>query len=913
MLKTIKDNLGYIYIKLFKSKTSFSKILFILILILPIVLESGSRFLTELDNERYKIIILVLLVFSSLVLYLARHNLLKSAKRNLHNIKSKKIHFSFSWLFLFFFIFVVLLSLLFCSDKTTNLFSYLYFLAVFISSFLLCKSTSFKEFGSFFVKTLSVISIISLVFFLLLYNTNFAYGTSINVGERYITQSYLDLFYDYGNGLPGRLAASAADRNMSIFWEPGVFGTLLLIGLIFELYFLKEQKSYLRCILFIICILTTFSTAAYLLLPFILFFSLFELPSSKFKSMLIGCGFALGVVFLLISTWYYRDKIFNGSYSLVTRFSSIQYHLKIMFTSPLFGVGPVTANNMYYEISAGTVDAATSTMGYLLSGFGCLFFIFLLIVFISPLFRKDLKWTSKIFIIFFIFFILEKENQVNDFISLTFILMFTFDSLRFKWEPADCYKTNYQNSTIGTIFSKNGSQISKNVSKSFVVKILALAIGLFTIPVYSLYFGNDTYYGVWLTIISILSFITIFDFGFSNGLRTKLSAALQKKDYKLAKEYISSTYTFAATVSGIILIVLTILAFSLNWNDDIYKIGTDVISRIDLSVTIFIVFVTISFQFVLRTVSPILDSLGESALSGSLTLISNVILLVFAIVGSLFNFGNKFIILACLYFVAILTPLVLATFYVFNYRLTNCRPNFKRGQTHWTTIKSLMGLNIAFFVVQLSNLFLLGMNDYIITFVFGDTALVTEYVYYYKIFNFITSAFASIFQPPIWVAVSKAYANNDTEKIQSLRKLTTMISTLVCVLIIGVSISLPFIFEIWLGANAPEISWYIVIIFAVNDLITTILLSQQIIANGMGLVKYQAIIFGIAAACKIPLVLLYNYLFGSVLSFSVVILSNFSITWLLLIILPIGLNKSIKRMNVNDISFNCEFKEVRLR
>ena len=913
MLKTIKDNLSYAYIKLFKSKISFSKILFILILVLPIVLESGSRFLTELNNERYKMIILALLVFSSLMLYLARHNILRSARRNVQNIKNKRINLSFSWLFLFFFIFVVLLSLLLCSDKTTNLFSYLYFIAIFVSSFLLCKSTSFKEFGSFFVKTLSIISIISLVFFLLLYNTNFAYGTSINVGKRYITQSYLNLFYDYGNGLPNSLAASAADRNMSIFWEPGVFGTLLLIGLIFELYFLKEKKSYLRCILFVICILTTFSTAAFLLLPFVLFFSLFELRDSKLKSVSIVFGFVLGIIFLVFSIWLYKDKIFGGSYSLVTRFSSIQYHLKIMFTSPLFGVGPVSANEMYYEISAGAVDAATSTMGYLLSGFGCLFFIFLLIIFISPLFRKDLKWTSKLFLSFFIFFIFEKENQVSDFISFAFILMFTFDSLKFKWEPAGCYKTNYQDSTIGTIFSKNGSQISKNVSKSFVVKILALAVGLVTIPVYSLYFGNDTYYGVWLTIISILSFITIFDFGFSNGLRTKLSAAIQKKNYKLAKEYISSTYTFAATISGVVLIILTVLAFSLNWNDDIYKIGTDVISRLDLSITIFIVFLTISFQFVLRTVSPILDSLGESALSGSLTLISNVILLIFAIIGSLLNFGNKFIILACLYFVAILTPLVLATFYVFKYRLTNCRPNLKRGQTHWTTIKSLMGLNIAFFVVQLSNLFLLGMNDYIITFVFGDTALVTEYVYYYKIFNFITSAFASIFQPPIWVAVSKAYANNDTEKIQSLRKLTTMISVLVCVLIIGVSVSLPFLFEIWLGANAPEVSWYIVIIFAVNDLITIMLLSQQIIANGMGLVKYQATIFGIAAICKIPLVLLYNYLFGDLLSFSVVILSNFSITWLLLIILPVGLNKSIKRINVNDTYFNCEFKEVKLR
>ena len=909
---TFKDNINYLYTKLFKSKIRFSKIIFIVLLCLSILLESGSRFIVDLDSTRYKIIILGLMVLLLIILFLSRHNFISQLKTTFNSIKQKTYRPSFSFVFVLFFSFVVLLSFILCSDKSLNVYSYINFIVIIFSSYMLCKSTTFKEFGRFFVNVLSIICVVSLIFYFLLFNTNYVYGTQLDIQQNYIIQNYLFLFYDFGNGLPGTLAASASDRNMAIFWEPGVFGTIILIGLVFELFFLKEEKNYYRCILFVISLLTTFSTAAFLIVPFIIYFSFFEIKQLDIKKQLLIIGAAIGVVFLGFSLWYYQDKIFSGSFSLITRLNSLFYHLQVMIRSPFLGVGPVSANGIYYEISNGQVDAATSTIGYFLSGFGIFFIFFVIILAIAPFFRKDISLPGKLFLTCFILALFEKEIQVNIFISFAFILMFTFDSIKFKWENKQNLITSYSDSTIGKIFGDYNS-VSKNVGLSFIVKIISLIVGLITIPIYSLYFGNDTYYGVWLTIISVLSFITIFDFGFSNGLRTKLSISLQQKNLNQAKEYISATYSFSTIVSGVLLIILSILAFTLNWNDDIYNIGTNVISRLDLSITIFIVFITVCLQFVFRTIVPILDSIGESAIGGSLTLISNVILLIFAIVGSLVSFSDKFIILACMYFVATLLPLFIATYYVFSRRLPLCKPDFKKNNTHWKIIKSLIGLNVVFFIVQISNLFLTGMNDYIITFIFGDTALVTQYSYYYKIFNFITSGFASVFQPPFWVAIARAYANNDMEKVNKLRKILTYASIFTCFIIVLISVMMPFIFEIWLGNSAPDVSWYVVIIFCINDIITCILLSQQIVANGLGLVKYQAIVFGIAAICKIPLVILYNHLFGSVLSFSIVVLSNFSITWILLVILPIALNKFLRNSKINSKRFNCKYAELRMR
>uniref|UniRef100_UPI000FF138CB hypothetical protein n=1 Tax=Exiguobacterium sp. AM39-5BH TaxID=2292355 RepID=UPI000FF138CB len=56
------------------------------------------------------------------------------------------------------------------------------------------------------------------------------------------------------------------ERNLGIFWEPGLFATFLVIGLLFELFFNNKKISIFRVIIFSLTIFTTQSSAGYLLL-----------------------------------------------------------------------------------------------------------------------------------------------------------------------------------------------------------------------------------------------------------------------------------------------------------------------------------------------------------------------------------------------------------------------------------------------------------------------------------------------------------------------------------------------------------------------------------------------------------------------------------------------------------------------
>ena len=49
-------------------------------------------------------------------------------------------------------------------------------------------------------------------------------------------------------------------------------------------------------------------------------------------------------------------------------------------------------------------------------------------------------------------------------------------------------------------------------------------------------------YGVWLTISSILHWLTYMDVGFTHGLKNRLNECLARKDYEKGKSLVSTTY-----------------------------------------------------------------------------------------------------------------------------------------------------------------------------------------------------------------------------------------------------------------------------------------------------------------------------------------------------------------------------------
>src|SRR6185312_13112956 len=95
-----------------------------------------------------------------------------------------------------------------------------------------------------------------------------------------------------------------------------------------------------------------------------------------------------------------------------------------------------------------------------------------------------------------------------------------------------------------SIFSTDNQRsklVVKNVYKSLIVKVFSTLITLSLISVSIKYIDKQNY-GVWLTLASVVTWLSVFDFGLSNGLTNRLSEAFAKGDCKLAKIYLSTTY-----------------------------------------------------------------------------------------------------------------------------------------------------------------------------------------------------------------------------------------------------------------------------------------------------------------------------------------------------------------------------------
>ena len=106
----------------------------------------------------------------------------------------------------------------------------------------------------------------------------------------------------------------------------------------------------------------------------------------------------------------------------------------------------------------------------------------------------------------------------------------------------------------------------KNIAGSLVLKCISILISLQVVPL-TINYINPTKYGIWLTLSSIIAWLSYFDLGFAHGFRNRFAEAKAKGDIKLAREYISTTYAVLFLLFSFILLVALIVNCFLNWSN----------------------------------------------------------------------------------------------------------------------------------------------------------------------------------------------------------------------------------------------------------------------------------------------------------------------------------------------------------
>ena len=104
----------------------------------------------------------------------------------------------------------------------------------------------------------------------------------------------------------------------------------------------------------------------------------------------------------------------------------------------------------------------------------------------------------------------------------------------------------------------------RQIKGAVVYRVVALAASFIAIPLMINYLGQEQF-GVWSTLLTVLSWIVFFDLGVGNGLRNKVAETLARGETKEASSYIASGYSIVGLMALVLWILLTVGAYFVPW------------------------------------------------------------------------------------------------------------------------------------------------------------------------------------------------------------------------------------------------------------------------------------------------------------------------------------------------------------
>lgn len=250
--------------------------------------------------------------------------------------------------------------------------------------------------------------------------------------------------------------------------------------------------------------------------------------------------------------------------------------------------------------------------------------------------------------------------------------------------------------------------LKKNFSVGFLMKIVSVGLSFLYIPMLLSYL-NLAQYGLWMTILSVISWIYIFDFGMGNGLKIKLSEALAYDDNESAKQYISTTYALVGTIGlvvflcGAILSNLSVFEFS-NWFSGAEE------SEQDLKTIVFVTFSFAMMNFIVSIYKQILFATNRFYFIGAIDVAVQITNILFLLMIQQV-LPPSVMVISVLYGASSILVGVSVSIYIFkdNRALAPSISSIK-----YSLVRDIFGLGFKFLLIQLATIVIYSTDSIII-------------------------------------------------------------------------------------------------------------------------------------------------------------------------------------------------------
>ena len=336
-------------------------------------------------------------------------------------------------------------------------------------------------------------------------------------------------------------------------------------------------------------------------------------------------------------------------------------------------------------------------------------------------------------------------------------------------------------------------------SASLIQKGLNIVISLASVPLTIHYLGSERY-GVWLTISSLLVWMSMTDFGLAgNALVNVLSEAHGNDDKRAAQEYTSSAVWALSAVAAVFAVAAIVSFRYIPWSS-VFKVSTvqprELAFACALTIGFFILGLPLSVQ------NSIYSAYQDGFLSNAWGIAMNVASLLALVIVTRFHGGLPQLVLALS---GVRTFLACVNvYYIFfkRYRWLSPVPSAVR----WHCVHRLFKLGAKYFVTQIGALGIYQSQPMIITQLLGP-AKVMVFVVAQKIIT-LPMDLVYMTTAPFIPAFGEAKARNDWKWIRRAYRNTTLASVAggIPALVVIALLAKPLI-RVWAGpAAVPDTS-----------------------------------------------------------------------------------------------------------
>lgn len=388
--------------------------------------------------------------------------------------------------------------------------------------------------------------------------------------------------------------------------------------------------------------------------------------------------------------------------------------------------------------------------------------------------------------------------------------------------------------------------VKKNILISSILRIINILISLIVVPV-TINYINAERYGIWLTISSIIAWLSYFDLGFAHGFRNRFAEAVANDKHLLARKFVSTTYALLTLIFSIMMVVTSVANRLVNWSHILnveYGLNTELRAVFQVLIFFFCINIVAEVFSTMLTASQRPAATTAIKTAGNLMSLIAIIILTHTTRGSLEYLAIAFSGIPCLLTITI-------SIVAFNKgRYKKYAPSIKF--IDFSLTKSIIGMGGQFFLIMMCMLLIFQFTNIIIARELGAES-VTLYNVTYKLFH-IVEMIVMIVLAPIWSAYTDAYVRQDFEWMKRCSSKLEMMGVMTLPALVLLTIISPVIFTIWLG-DSVKTSFYVsaaIAFFIFSKIMGAIYMYQL---NGTGKVRIQLVTYTLIAIFALPIMI----------------------------------------------------------